>query len=123
MSLEHKPEVYEAKFDMIEERVKELRKRVETLDSIKEVLVELKLLTTQQIEANAQRDELLQEHGIALAKAVETLKDLSQRQDSHDSRIQSLEKKSHINLNDLVQKVFYTGVGIVITALLSKVIQ
>lgn len=119
----HNPEVCETRFNIIEERVKELKKRVETFDNIKEVLIELKILTTQQIEANAQRDEMLQEHGLALAKAIETLRDLSNKQDRHDNRLESLENRGNINVSELVKKVLYIGIGIVVTAIMSGVIK
>lgn len=123
-------EVYEARFNIVEERVKELKKRVETFDNIKEVLVELKILTTQQIEANAQRDEMLQEHGIALAKAVETLKDLSKKQDKHEDRLEDLDRKltenkndGNISINNLIKKILYVGIGIATSIIFTGIVK
>ena len=86
-------EVYETKFNILGEKMNELKKRVNTFDKIKEVLVELKILTTQQIEANAQRDKILREHGIALAKAVEALNELGKKQDNHEARLVDLNER------------------------------
>ncbi|MCG8540828.1 MAG: hypothetical protein MJA82_12950 [Clostridia bacterium] len=123
-------EVYETKFNILGEKMNELKKRVNTFDKIKEVLVELKILTTQQIEANAQRDKILREHGIALAKAVEALNELGKKQDNHEARLVALNErlsenreKSSIDINEIIKKVIYIGIGAVVTVLLSGIIK
>ena len=108
--------------NVLEERVSELKKKVEAFDTIKDVLIELKLLTSQQIEANAQRDEMLKEHGIALAKAMGTLEDLVKKSDKHEIILENLNKKGNIPLGEVGKHILFLVIGAVVTALLSGII-
>lgn len=119
--------LYSIKIENLEKRLDELTNQVKSFDGIKEVLIELKLLTTQQIEANQQRDEMLREHGLALAKVVGALDMLGKKQDKHEEKLESLdtkfsesEKKGAISYNDILNKVFFTALGLAIATVLSK---
>ena len=81
MEKQDNKEIYDMRFKTIEKEVTELREKISTFDGIKEMIVELKIITQQQVEAilqqakaNEQRDKLMQEHSIILAKSMEALR-------------------------------------------------
>lgn len=110
------------KIESIENDIEKLTSKVDDFDAIKEVLVELKLLTFQQVEANEKRDAMLRDHGIALAKTMDSLQRIDEKSDRHEAMLESLSHNDSLSLSEIGKSILMMTIGAVVTAILSGVI-
>ena len=118
------------KFSNIDKKMVELKGRVDNFDSIREVLIELKILTSQQLEANVQRDIMIQEQSIVSAKTVGAIEQLSEKLDKTDGAVEDLNKKliekenkGVIHLSDIAKGAIMMLLGAVGTAIIAGILK
>ena len=89
------------KIDSIEEKVDTLNNKVEQLDLSREdfnkILIELKILSQYQIEANKKRDIADNKRDIVLQEMVISLKEMNSEMKDIKPRVKSLEYKFEIS--------------------------
>lgn len=125
---------------VLSEKTNALEEQIGSLDSIKEILIELKVLTTQQIEGNAQRDEMLKEYGTALTTATNTLQTVILEQEQHSKRLEAnsleskarieaidkeicnLTKRGSIDIGEIGKRILMMGVSALVTAILALIV-
>lgn len=123
-------DVHKIEIENIKEDVKVIYQKVENLEGIKEILVELKTISKQQHEtiqeikkSNEQRDAMIEKQGtivnqqsITLAKIDENLTTIKTELADNQSDLKELKKASQNNPFDEFKK----GIG---TTVLNKVIE
>lgn len=116
--------LYDEKFKYMEQKISEMNTRLEGYDSIREVLVELKLITSQLVKATEQNDTILREHTLILSETAKSLRDLSKAQSEQDSKIDELDVKiedtsnrGKIAFDDIWKNVLYALLGAVGTTI------
>ena len=129
MEKQDNKEIYDMRFKTIEKEVTELREKINTFDGIKEMIVELKIITQQQAEAilqqakaNEQRDKLIQEHSIILAKSMEVLRSQGDTAMRLDKKIEHMSKTSNVNLGDIGKNILLLAIGAIVSAILANII-
>ena len=129
MEKQDNKEIYDMRFKTIEKEVAELREKINTFDGIKEMIVELKIITQQQAEAilqqakaNEQRDKLMQEHSIILAKSMEVLRSQGDTAMRLDKKIEHMSKTSNVNLGDIGKNILLLAIGAIVSAILANII-
>jgi len=115
---------------MLTEQVSGLTKRMDGMEDMKEILIEFKTLTAEQIKANEKRDIILGEQSIMLVKASESLKTIGDKTDATTKKVDGLEKKissneksNSITIPEIVKYLLFMAIGAVMTAIMAGVIK
>lgn len=135
------PEICEQKFKMIDDKFKVLHHRLDNLDEIKDVLIELKVLSTQQLKDNRERDIQIAKHSEVLAQMGVTLihinkqfednqKDMDDLKEQNENNIIELKnnlvdlsKDNAVKISDIVKYMLFTILGIGGTLIITKIIE
>lgn len=135
------PEICEQKFLMIDDKFKVVHHRLDSLDEIKNVLIELKVLSTQQLKDNRERDIQIAKHSEVLAQMGVTLIHINKQFEDNQKDIDDLKEKNENNIielknnftdlsrdnavkiSDIVKYMLFTILGIGGTLIITKIIE
>jgi len=114
-------------FTSMKEQIKIISKKVDNMDDMKEVLVELKTLNTEQIKSNEKRDKILDEQNKLLIEVSNSIRDLSSKVNTTQnevkeikSKVSSHEEKDNISINAILKSGFFLAITVVITYLITN---
>lgn len=124
------------RFKVSNHRIQDVEQKVDNLSSINATLVELKILSEQNVTSNKDRDEMLKSHNEALIQVSNTLININKqfeetnkelektniKIDKTDEKIKELDKGNSIQLLDLFKKLIYVAVGCGVTIFVTKLI-
>jgi septal ring factor EnvC (AmiA/AmiB activator) len=124
------------RFKVSNHRIEDLEQKVDNLSSINATLVELKLLSQQNVASNKDRDEMLKSHSEALVQVSNTLininkqfeetnKELEKQNikiDKTDEKIKELNKDNSIKIFDVIKNIIYVAIGCGATIFVTKLI-
>jgi len=136
--------IFEERSKVSNHRISDLECKVDNLSLINSTLVELKILSEQNIKSNEDRDKLLRIHSESLVEVTNTLKNINKQFEETDKSIEKLDKNvgklenkfeeinksNNINILDLLKEgIKYliiaglTGVGTYFVLLSKGLIQ
>lgn len=95
----------EDKLKVVHHRIDGLEEKVNDLSNINSVLVELKLLSEQNIESNKTRDEMIKLHSESLIQITSTLTNLNEKLDVTGEKIEDLETNVAVINSDNTFKI------------------
>lgn len=126
------------KFKVNNHRIEDLEQKVDNLSAINATLVELKLLSEQNIQSNKGRDEMLRLHSESLVEVTSTLKEMNKEiKDSKEQseknineikiKVEEISKDNNIKISDIAKNILFTvlgtSVGVGITLYITKLIN
>ena len=94
-----------------DEIISDIKKDIENLYAVKDVVIELKTLTTMQVEQNKKQDEILRQQSETMIKITDTLtqqgdliKKCIEQQKSTEDAINKQIKDSSISFNEIIKE-------------------
>jgi len=117
----------EDKFKTIHHRIDGVEEKTDNLTSINETLVELRLLSEQNIKSNKSRDEMLKGHSESLIQVTNTLTNMNKQFEITDEKIENLkidvakiDDDNSIKLSEIIKNILYVIAGIGATLIANK---
>ena len=117
------------KFKVSNHRIDDLEQKVDNLSAINATLIELKLLSEQNVASNKDRDEMLKSHSEALIQVSNTLININKqfeetniKIEKTDEKIKELNKDNSIKIFDVIKNIIYVAIGCGATIFVTKLI-
>jgi len=110
------------KFRVSNHRISDLETKVDNLSSINTAITKLTILSEQNIEANKERDEIQRLHGENLIQVTNELKIISKQNEELRQDFNKNKEDNSINIPTLIKYALCTGVGVVITVIITRLI-
>lgn len=108
----------EDKFKVIHHRIDEVEEKTNNLISINDTLVELKLLSEQNIASNKSRDDMLRGHSESLIQVTNTLTNMNKQFEFTDEKIENLKidvagisSDNSIKISEIIKYLVLLGLG------------